>query len=81
MTPMTSPMATVVPSATRISLSTPPAMAGMSVSILSVVISTTDSSRSMESPTCFSQRMTVPSSTLSPSLGITMFTGVILFGQ
>ena len=43
---------------------------GISVSTLSVDTSSSGSSTSTESPTCLSQRVTVPSVTLSPSSGI-----------
>ncbi len=73
---LASPMiAKVVPtsatpsSGTRISNNTPATGEGTSVSTLSVEISTSTSSTATVSPTCFSQRETVPSVTLSPSAG------------
>src|SRR5450756_1197280 len=64
------PTATVSSSATRICSSTPPNGEGISVSTLSVETSTKGSSTATVSPTCLSQRVTVPSVTLSPSAGI-----------
>ncbi len=49
--------------------STPEAGAGISVSTLSVDTSSSGSSASTRSPSAFSQRVTVPSVTLSPSAG------------
>ena len=54
----------------------PVAGEGISVSTLSVEISTIVSSASICSPTCFSQRVTVPSDTLTPIWGITTSTTV-----
>ena len=51
-------------------LITPDTGDGTSVSTLSVEISTSGSSSAMRSPTCFIQRSTVPSVTVSPSCGI-----------
>lgn len=47
----------------------PEAGAGISVSTLSVETSSNGSSASTRSPSAFSQRVTVPSVTLSPSAG------------
>jgi len=68
------PTSTVTPSATRISTTTPPAGDGTSVSTLSVEISTMVSSAWTVSPTCFSQRLMVPSVTLEPIWGMTTST-------
>ena len=51
--------------------------AGISVSTLSVEISSSGSSAVMVSPTCFNQRVTVPSVTLSPSCGIVTETDIV----
>jgi hypothetical protein len=64
------PTSTVSPSGTRISDTTPPAGDGTSESTLSVETSKSGSSRSIVSPTCFSQRVIVPSVTVSPSCGM-----------
>src|SRR5690554_5443099 len=63
------PTSTVSSSCTRISSITPAMGDGISVSTLSVDTSTSGSSTSTWSPTFFSQRVTVPSVTLSPSAG------------
>ena len=68
-TASTVPTSTVSSSWTRISSNTPAAGEGISVSTLSVEISSKGSSASTCSPTCFNQRLTVPSVTLSPSAG------------
>ena len=65
---------TVSPSGTRISATIPEAGEGTSVSTLSVEISTMVSSASTRSPTPLSQRLTVPSDTLTPIWGITTST-------
>jgi len=70
MTHMGDPTVTVSPSATRISVTTPLAGEGISVSTLSVEISTRTSSSLTASPTFFAHRRTVPSVTVSPSWGI-----------
>jgi len=67
---------TVSPSLARISRTIPDAGDGTSVSTLSVEISTIVSSASMCSPTCFIQRVIVPSDTLTPICGITTSTTV-----
>jgi hypothetical protein len=64
------PTSTVSSSDTTIRCSTPAAGEGISVSTLSVDTSTKGSSTSTVSPSCLSQRVTVPSVTLSPSAGI-----------
>ncbi len=72
-TPMTAsgaPTATVSSCRTRISRRVPAAGDGISVSTLSVDTSSSGSSASTVSPTFFSQRVTVPSVTLSPSAGM-----------
>jgi hypothetical protein len=68
------PTAAVSSSATLISRTVPATGEGISVSTLSVETSSSGSSTSTVSPTCLSQRVTVPSVTLSPRAGI--FTGV-----
>ena len=65
------PTSTVSSSATRISSITPLTGEGISVSTLSVEISSRPSSACTVSPTCLSQRVTVPSVTLSPRAGRT----------
>ena len=62
--------ATVSPSFTRISASTPAAGAGISASTLSVEISKIGSSRFTASPTCLIQRERVPSAMDSPIWGM-----------
>ncbi len=69
-TPTTVWMATVVPGATRISLSTPAAGEGISASTLSVEISNRGSSRSTRSPTFLNHFVTVPSAIDSPICGM-----------
>ncbi|EUA10795.1 hypothetical protein I546_3665 [Mycobacterium kansasii 732] len=64
------PTSTVSSSWAMILVSTPAAGEGISVSTLSVDTSTRGSSISTVSPSCLSQRVTVPSVTLSPSAGI-----------
>jgi hypothetical protein len=66
--------ATVSPSLTLISASTPAAGDGISASTLSVEISNSGSSRSTASPTFLIQRTIVPSAIDSPICGIS--TGV-----
>src|SRR4051812_15506193 len=72
----TAPTAAVSSSATLISRSVPALGAGISVSTLSVDTSSRGSSASTRSPTAFSQRVTVPSVTLSPSAGSVTDTGM-----
>ena len=57
-------------------VSTPAAGDGISVSTLSVETSSSGSSTSTRSPSCLSQRVTVPSVTLSPSRGMVTDTGI-----
>jgi hypothetical protein len=64
------PTGTVSPSFTSTSRSTPSYGLGISESTLSVDTSYSGSSNATGSPTFFSQRPTVPSVTVSPSLGI-----------
>ena len=64
------PTSTVSSSPAVISRSVPATGEGISVSTLSVDTSSSGSSTSTWSPTCLSQRVTVPSVTLSPSSGI-----------
>jgi len=63
-------IATVVPSCTRISASTPAVGAGISASTLSVEISKIGSSRLTASPAFFIQREMVPSAIDSPIWGM-----------
>ncbi|CKS58182.1 Uncharacterised protein [Mycobacterium tuberculosis] len=70
MTASSPPTSTVSSSWAMILVSTPAAGEGISVSTLSVDTSTRGSSSSTVSPSCLSQRVTVPSVTLSPSAGI-----------
>ena len=67
----TVPTSTVSPSCTRICVTTPSAALGTSVSTLSVEISRSGSSRWIESPTCLSHFVIVPSETETPICGIT----------
>ena len=76
MTAKREPTSTVAPSATRISVNTPAAGEGTSESTLSVDTSKSGSSCATVSPTFFSQRMMVPSVTVSPSCGIVMSANV-----
>ena len=76
MTPRTEPTSTVSSSPTAIDSSVPDAGAGISVSTLSVEISSSGSSAETVSPTCLSQRVTVPSLTLSPNWGIVTVTAI-----
>src|SRR5258707_3259285 len=69
-TARTVPTGTVVPDSTRIALSTPLTMAGISVVTLSVSTSKRGSSALMLSPTFLYQLATVPSVTVSPSWGM-----------
>ena len=64
------PTATVSSSATVMPRRTPDTGEGISVSTLSVDTSSSGSSASTRSPSRFSQRVTVPSVTLSPSWGM-----------
>ena len=64
------PTGTVSPDCTRISSSTPSYGLGISESTLSVDTSNSGSSNATVSPTCLSQVPTVPSVTVSPSLGM-----------
>ena len=70
MTASCAPTATVSSSATVMPRSTPDTGEGISVSTLSVETSSSGSSALTCSPSRFSQRVTVPSVTLSPSWGI-----------
>src|SRR5436853_5828609 len=70
------PTSTVSPSWTRICVSVPDPGLGTSVSTLSVEISSSGSSASTCSPSCFSQRVIVPSETDTPICGITTSTAV-----
>ncbi len=64
------PTGTVSPAGTRISTITPSYGLGISESTLSVDTSNSGSSKATSSPACFSQLPTVPSVTVSPSLGM-----------
>src|SRR6185369_8274158 len=66
------PTGTVSPDCTRISSNTPSYALGISESTLSVDTSNSGSSIATASPTCLSQLPTVPSVTVSPSLGMAM---------
>src|SRR3954447_17963714 len=66
----TTPTSTVLPTSTRISDTRPDAGDGTSVSTLSVEISTTVSSASIQSPTRFFHSTTVPSATDTPICGM-----------
>ncbi|OBG51853.1 hypothetical protein A5670_21155 [Mycolicibacterium fortuitum] len=70
MTASSPPISTVSSSCATILVNTPAAGDGISVSTLSVDTSSSGSSSSTVSPSCLSQRVTVPSVTLSPSAGI-----------
>ena len=65
----TAPTSTVSSSSALISSSVPATGEGISVSTLSVETSSSGSSTATSSPTCLSQRVTVPSVTDSPSAG------------
>src|SRR5690242_12151785 len=67
---ISAPTLTVSSSFTRILTTRPETGEGYSAVTLSVMISTSGSSRLMASPSCFSQRPTVPSETDSPSWGM-----------
>ena len=69
MTASSAPTSTVSSSSTLISCSVPATGEGISVSTLSVETSSSGSSTATSSPTCLSQRVTVPSVTDSPSAG------------
>ncbi len=71
------PTSTVSSSATMIFVRMPAAGDGISVSTLSVETSRSGSSASTRSPSFFSQRVTVPSVTLSPSWGICTDFGMV----
>jgi hypothetical protein len=64
------PTSTVSPATTRISVTTPDAGDGISVSTLSVEISTSTSSSATVSPMFLAHERMVPSVTVSPSCGI-----------
>ncbi len=69
MTTSGAPTSTSSSSSTRIFSTTPATGEGTSVSTLSVETSSKGSSTATSSPTCFNQRVTVPSVTDSPSAG------------
>ena len=70
------PTATVSSSATVIPRKMPDTGEGISVSTLSVDTSSSGSSASTRSPSFLSQRVTVPSVTLSPSWGMDTVTDI-----
>ena len=70
MTASSPPTGTTSSSWTRIFETTPATGEGISVSTLSVETSSSGSSTSTVSPSAFSQRVTVPSVTDSPSAGM-----------
>ncbi len=76
MTASSAPTSTVSSSSTLISSSVPATGEGISVSTLSVETSRSGSSTATSSPIDFSQRVTVPSVTDSPSSG--RLTGVAM---
>src|SRR4051794_27873413 len=78
MTASSLPTSAVSSSPTTMRDSTPAAGDGISVSTLSVETSSSGSSASTRSPSCLSQRVTVPSVTLSPSRGMVTDTGIVL---
>src|SRR4029453_14329306 len=78
MTASSVPTATVSSSLTLIDVSPPAVGAGISVSTLSVDTSSSGSSAATVSPSCLSQRVTVPSVTLSPSAGRVTETDICL---
>ena len=70
------PTGTTASSPATMRVRTPEAGEGISVSTLSVETSSSGSSAATVSPSAFSQRVTVPSVTLSPSWGIVTETGM-----
>src|SRR5690242_12674305 len=78
MTASCAPTATVSSSSTEMPRRIPDAGDGISVSTLSVDTSSSGSSTSTRSPSFFSQRVTVPSVTLSPSCGMDTETDMVL---
>ena len=78
MTASWAPTATVSSSSTAIERKIPDAGEGISVSTLSVDTSRSGSSTSTRSPSFFSQRVTVPSVTLSPSCGMDTETDILV---
>jgi hypothetical protein len=78
MTASSDPTSTVSSSATVMLLKIPDAGEGISVSTLSVDTSRSGSSASTCSPSFLSQRVTVPSVTLSPSWGMVTETDMVL---
>ncbi|CAB4544762.1 unannotated protein [freshwater metagenome] len=76
MTASSAPTSTVASSSAVMDRSTPATGEGISVSTLSVEISNKGSSMATVSPMFLSQRVTVPSVTLSPSCGIVTETGI-----
>ena len=79
MSPSRAPTGTVVSTATSIARSVPATGEGISVSTLSVETSKSGSSTATASPTFLSQRVTVPSLTLSPSAGIAIIVPAPVF--
>ena len=74
---ITEPTSTVSSSSAKIFKRTPAAGDGISVSTLSVETSSNGSSAATVSPTCFSQRVIVPSVTDSPSSGISTENAIV----
>ena len=70
------PTKTVLSTGTKIFSMTPAYGEGISVSTLSVETSSNGSSIATVSPSALSQRVTVPSVTLSPSAGIVTFADI-----
>src|SRR5713226_9247619 len=70
---MVAPTGADAPSATSILRSTPPTKASISIFTLSVSTSASDSPFLTGSPSCFIQRRILPSSIVSPILGISIF--------
>ena len=77
MTASCAPTATVSSSSTTMPRRMPDAGDGISVSTLSVDTSSSGSSALTRSPSFFSQRVTVPSVTLSPSWGMVTETDMV----
>jgi hypothetical protein len=81
MTARSAPTGTVSSSWTRILLSLPATGLGISVSTLSVETSRSGSSTATSSPSCLSQRVTVPSVTDSPRAGMVTVAAVAAAGD
>ena len=81
MTASSTPTSTVSSSWTLMDVTMPAAGEGISVSTLSVETSSRGSSTSTRSPSFFSQRVTVPSVTLSPRRGMVTETAMGFAGS